>query len=365
MGVSRSAVIIGAGVAGSAAAAHLTRRGWAVTIVESRPFPRSKVCGEFVSPAATGLLESLIGPGELLEAGARRIGTLTLESGTRTRTWTLPEPAWSLSRRGLDHLLLERARSAGAVVVQPDLVSRVRYGVDGIRVDLASGGEVSAAIVVHADGSGRHDPAGPTPLARGLIGLKCHARTPIEGVRLRAHRGGYCGAIGIEGGLSTFAMCVSGGLLRDAGGDRDTLLARIWPGIDPSQREGEWHACGVARSPHRTGGHPRSFRIGNAGGAVDPVGGEGIGLALWSAATLAGLLNDNDDLAHAARAYRDAWRHRLRTRLPACRLAAEALMRPRLLAAIWPMLAAPALTIAPWYRLTGKPTRVASARPAA
>lgn len=363
--MSRSAAVIGAGAAGSAAAAHLARLGWAVTVIESRAFPRSKVCGEFISPAATGLLEALIGPGDLLGAGARRVGTLTLESSDKSRTWTLPEPAWSLSRRGLDHLLLERARAAGATVLQPELVTGVEYSQSGVRVELASGREIPADIVVHADGSGRHDPAGPIPLARGLIGLKCHARATVDGVRLRAHRGGYCGAIGIEGGLSTFAMCVSARLLRDAGGDRDALLARIWPGLDPAQRVGDWHACGVARSAHRPGGHYRSFRVGNAAGAVDPVGGEGIGLALWSAATLAGLIDSTGDHARAAREYHAAWNHRLRTRLPACRLAAEALMRPALLAAFWPMLAAPALTIAPWYRLTGKPPRVARARGAA
>jgi flavin-dependent dehydrogenase len=357
--------VIGAGAAGSALAIHLASAGVLVDLIESKPFPRAKVCGEFVSPAGTEALEALISPTDLVEAGARRIGTLSLACGRRRFRWTMPTPAWALSRRSLDAMLLQRAVSAGARVIQPERVADVEYRQDGVSLDLASGRRLEANLVIHADGSGRHDPAGPIPTVRGLVGIKCHARAPwpIEGIEMRAGPGLYGGAIAVEDGQATFALCVTPSALARSANDRDALLSTLWPEFDASMRVGDWMACGVARSRYITPGHHRSLRIGNAAAAVDPVGGEGIGLALWSAHTLARTLVQTLAAApprslameplrrHMAACYR----RRLLTRAPACRLAAELLMRPALLGVLWPALSLPSLSVSPWYRLTGKP----------
>ncbi len=353
----RRIAIIGAGAAGASLALRLAQRRFDVTVIESRAFPRAKVCGEFISPAATADLESVLSPRELIDAGARRVDTLALELGNRERSWTMPEPAWALSRRSLDAILLDKAKGAGVTALQPERVASVDYGDEAVSLHLASRGRVDADLVVHADGSGRLDPAGPTPTARNLVGLKCHARpaTPTLGIRMRSAPGVYGGAIGVEQGLTTFALCATAAAIARHRGDRDALLAAVWPAYHPSQRHGDWMACGVARSNYITPGHPRSFRIGNAAGAVDPVGGEGIGLALWSAARLAELLESEADIAAIHKRFEALYRRRLRTRLPACRAAAEVLLRPRLVRTMWSTLAMPALTIRPWYALTGKP----------
>ncbi|MGP1272158.1 MAG: NAD(P)/FAD-dependent oxidoreductase [Phycisphaerales bacterium] len=362
MGSDRHAVVLGGAAAGATAGLGLARAGWCVTIIESARFPRAKVCGEFVSPAVTALLESLIPAEDLLEAGARRVRELTLWLGQRRRDWPMHAPAWAISRRSLDDLLLARARQEGARVLQPERASGVSHEQGRVAVTLASGERIEADIVVHADGRGRLDAAGPTPTAKGIVGLKCHAELPMPlgGIHMRAARGAYAGGIDVEHGLATIALCATHDRLRDAAGDRDALLADLWPGYEPAWRRGEWLACGVARSGYRRPSDLRSFRVGNAAAAVDPVGGEGIGLAIWSACILAESLRGLDPRDGAAierlhRGFATAYHRRLRTRRPACRLAAELLMRPRLLAMAWPLLAAPRLTIEPWYRLTGKP----------
>ncbi|TVQ75381.1 MAG: FAD-dependent oxidoreductase [Phycisphaeraceae bacterium] len=351
--------ILGAGPAGCSCAFHLLRGGYTVTLIEAKAFPRIKVCGEFVSPAATSCLELLLSPDELAALGARRVGMLALEVGDRVLEWAMPSPAWVLSRRGLDHALLERVRDAGATVMQPVRVARVEYEDDGVRVMLADGSAVRADLVVHADGSGRQDPAGPTPVRPGVVGLKCHLRLPphaaIKGLRMRAGRGAYVGFVGVEDGEATAALVASDRLLRQHKADRDALLRALWPAYDSAWRSSEWLACPVAGSGYIAPGHQRSFRIGNAAGAVEPVGGEGIGMALWAGMMLAQILNTNDlPATHAdfARLYRA----RLRWRRPACRLASMALVRPRLVSAMMPLLSAmPGLTLRPWYALTGKP----------
>jgi len=353
--------IIGAGPAGSAAAIELARGGVDVVVIESRAFPRVKPCGEFISPAVTAELEALVPAERLRAAGARRVDRFVLEVGEREAAWPLPAPAWALSRGRLDALLLERAREAGARVMQPESVRGVVYGDAGARVRLARGAVVRADAVIHADGSGRHDPAGPVRADRSILGIKCHLRAGrgLEGVRIRSVRGAYVGTIEVEDGLVTCACAVSTRLVRARGGDLDALLAAAWPGYRREWRDTDWKTCPIPRSGYRRPGHARSFRVGNAVAAVDPIGGEGIGLALWSG-RLVGRLLARDGVHNSAafvRAQREvarAYRARLRTRLPACRVAAWALARPWLIRAAWPILTASPAMMGPWFRLTGK-----------
>jgi menaquinone-9 beta-reductase len=357
--VTLHAAIIGAGPAGCSAAIHLARRGCRVTLIERKAFPRVKVCGEFISPAATENLESLLTPDELRNAGARTVDRLTFALGDRERTWTMPVPAWVLSRRALDDELVRVARRAGVDVRQPATVRTVAYHDNRVAVERTDAEPLTADLVIHADGSGRHDTAKPTPNRPGVIGLKCHIRphrdAPIVGLRMHAGPGAYVGMVGVEHHEATVALVARTTVLNRHDNDRDRLLASLWPDYDPSTRTTPWLACGVAGSPYITPGHPRSFRLGNAAAAVEPVGGEGIGLALWSGHTLAHTLRTTPDPSTAQRTFAKAYRQRLRVRRPACRAAAETLMRPTLVNLIWPALAHPTFTLRPWYTLTGKP----------
>jgi len=351
--------IIGAGPAGSAAAIGLARAGQRIALIESKPFPRAKVCGEYISPAATDILESMVSPGMLRSAGAKRVGTLVLEEGSREIAWRMPRESWVVSRRSLDAMLLDRARDAGADIFHPARVERVRYAEDTVEIGLASGETIRASIVIHADGIGRHDPSGPVPMRPGVVGLKCHVRgMTIDGLCMRAARGAYIGSVGVERGEGTIALVARSDLLRHHGGNPDALVRAAWPAFDPAHRIGDWLSCGVAGSRYIEPGHARSFRIGNAAAAVEPVGGEGIGLAMWAGVTLAELLSQTGALAVVHRRFARMYRARIRVRRHACRLGAEVLMRPALVRALWPVLAvAPGAIVHPWYGLTGKPVR--------
>lgn len=356
-------IVIGAGPAGSAAAWTMARAGIPVTLVERSTFPRSKVCGEFISPAGAPVLEHILSRTGLVTLGARQTDRITLIAGGASRTWDLPQPAWSISRSTLDEALLDAACRAGAEIVQPASVRSAEYGAEWVTVALADGRRMDCALVVHADGVGRHDAPGsrPTPAARGLVGLKCHLRAPpgvLRGLGMRAARGAYVGTIELEAGLGTCALAARANMVRKLGCE-DDLLRTLWPEYSPHWREGPWLASSVPRAGFTAGGHLRSVRVGNAAAAVDPVGGEGIGLALWAGARAGALIaeawrKDFDGMALAAMRSEFArdYRMRLRTRLPACRAAAWLLMRPALAAAA---LRLPDRAFWSWYRLTGKP----------
>src|SRR5215467_12594139 len=68
---STDVVVVGAGPAGAATAILLARRGHRVTLFDRARFPRDKVCGEYLSPEASRILDRL-GVLEAVEhAGAR------------------------------------------------------------------------------------------------------------------------------------------------------------------------------------------------------------------------------------------------------------------------------------------------------
>lgn len=52
-------LVVGAGPAGASLGIHLRRSGYSVTLIDSEKFPRDKVCGDFVGPLALKELERL------------------------------------------------------------------------------------------------------------------------------------------------------------------------------------------------------------------------------------------------------------------------------------------------------------------
>src|SRR5271156_5064438 len=66
-------VVVGAGPAGSAAAAWAARAGQDVLVIDSATFPRDKACGDGLTPRAVAELEGL-GLGDWLDTRIRHRG---------------------------------------------------------------------------------------------------------------------------------------------------------------------------------------------------------------------------------------------------------------------------------------------------
>ena len=340
-------LIVGGGPAGCVAAALLARGGLRVTLVEAARFPRDKVCGECLSDLA---LETLAAS-DLLKPLAR-LAPVTLRGcdlfgqGGEVASLNLPAQMWGVTRKAMDAVLLDAARSAGAEVVQPARVERVEPGRPPAVTlrDLSAGGVTTRRpdLVLLADGKSLFP--GGKPKATGDLGVKAHFRgvdARPNRIALFGVRGHYAGLApvsdGTGGRLWNLACNVPARRVKAFGGDHDALLRQMC-GENPKlkeafasvERAGPWLACPLPRFAPRGDWPAGVIPLGNAAAALEPVGGEGMGLAIASAAraadfVLCGRTSPADSAALLGQ-YRRLWR----TRRAACRSAAMLLSSPRL-----------------------------------
>ncbi|MCK5438679.1 MAG: FAD-dependent oxidoreductase, partial [Gemmatimonadetes bacterium] len=86
----RDVVVVGGGPAGAATATHLARAGLDVCVLDRARFPRDKACGEFLSPAATPLLEDLGVRDAIDAAGAKRLDQVRIFGGDQRLDLAFP-----------------------------------------------------------------------------------------------------------------------------------------------------------------------------------------------------------------------------------------------------------------------------------
>lgn len=160
--VESDVVVVGAGPAGSTAAAYLARHGLTVSLLEKARFPREKVCGDGLTPRASRQLVRL-GIDTSEEAGWLRNRGLRIYGG-RSEPFELDWPDLSdyppyglvRPRADFDDLLARHAVANGATlyeettVTDPILDERTDH-IIGVRSK--DGREFRAPLVVAADGN--------------------------------------------------------------------------------------------------------------------------------------------------------------------------------------------------------------------
>jgi len=328
--------VAGSGPAGAAAAAHLARAGCAVALLDRQTFPRDKVCGDFVGPAAIAELDGLgvTGRPEFRRANEIRRAALYLDgeeliSRDFPRAEGLPECGRVIPRIALDHWIVQAAAGAGAELLEGHLVTG--YAVHGelVHVHTRNGRGtrvLTARLLIGADGAG-------SVIARRLAGRRRDDDRRMIAVRA------YCegvGGVSDCAGLYFSAVSFPGYTWVFPAGDgtanvgvglalgtvpktplrlRDLLAERA--ANDPVLRR----RLGRARIVGRVAGWPlptydpqwplsgdRVLLAGDAAGLVNPLNGEGIQAALasgrWAAEAAVACLAEGDLSARALGRYR-------------------------------------------------------------
>jgi flavin-dependent dehydrogenase len=399
MSVDCDALVIGAGPAGSAAAILLAAAGWRVVLVEQQAFPRRKVCGECIAAGNLELLDRL-GVGAEFRALAgpelRRVGWMnetTTVAAEMPACTSGPYPfGRALGREHLDPLLLARARALGVTVLQPFQVRAVSGAVGRYSIEVQARGQraqrLESRVLIDAHGSWERGPR--------MTGEETEERRPNRAGDLFAFkatysnaaispgflpvlalRGAYGGMVLGESGRTTLACCIRRDALAacraaeprvTAGLAVEAYLRRECEGVrrllESARREGAWLSVGPLRPGMRLGAPNGVFRVGNAAGESHPLIGEGISMALQSAALLAPILTsrppasfDEERAADAHRRYAAAWASAFLPRMRLAAAYAHLAMRPPLARAAGAVLRRwPGLLITA-TRLAGKTRR--------
>ena len=198
-------IVIGAGPAGAASALFLEGQGYKVALLDRGRFPRDKVCGEFISPAADALLQK-IGVLAAVEAlNPMRLQGVVLsahESAQVTIDYPLSSEGGSMSslslpRHELDALLVTQAKSRGITVLEEHQVTDFVFS--GDRVAGVEGRD--AANVVVAAVGGRVGGAGASRRPASQPGRQATRHHPrARRARPQGRRPGRAAGVGASRG---------------------------------------------------------------------------------------------------------------------------------------------------------------------
>jgi flavin-dependent dehydrogenase len=389
------ALIIGGGPAGSTAARLLSRAGWSVVMVEKTPFPRRKVCGEFISATSLPLLsERAVEDAFLKRAGpeVRRVG---LFAGKTVLTSVMPTAGkadWgrALGREHLDVMLVDAALAAGADLWQPWKAIALEKTREGYLCRIAKDGdteELSSRIVIMAKGSWEKsrliDEDFRAPAGSDLLAFKAHfidSRLPDDLMPLIVFPGGYGGMVHTDDGRVSLSCCIRRDVLERCRGTNEkaaeAVLRHIMKhcegvrdALERSRLDGSWLSAGPIRPGIRPSSVDGMFFVGNVAGEAHPIVAEGISMAMQSSWLLCRQLIGNEERLHSGATlkeigsdYRREWRAAFATRIHAAATFAHLAMQPH--AAV----AAPLLKLFPavltWgAKLSGKAKEVVTFDP--
>lgn len=333
--------IIGAGPAGSIAAILLARQGHSVALIEQHRFPRDKVCGECLSAVGMDLLvrhrlwESL--------APSRPVrltrSELIAPSGAIASV-DLPLPMWGISRSILDSTLIDQARDAGVEIVQPARCERIDPTSVTVRnlVTNESRQRRSKHMLI-ADGKAASGLAHPEPTKD--LGIKAHfqnVQSIPNTIALFGLRGHYVGLAPVENSRWNVAMSVPSDRVRSFKGDLDALFAQLLTENTElanrfchATRTSDWLASPLPRFAVASRWPEGIIPIGNAAAALEPIGGEGMGLAMRSAELAADAIDValRNDRPVDTDALRQSFTKLWKTRRFAARATAMLMSRPR------------------------------------
>jgi len=375
-------LVIGAGPAGAAAALRLAWLGRRVLLTDRNLFPRPKVCGCCLSPAALRELALLdlragsVSPGVPLEAVW--IGS----AGSEARIDATGGA--TLSREKLDSELVRAAIAAGAAWLPGTTVAEIEehhagavasvrgarnapFAIHAKLIVIAAG--LADAIRVRRTSAGQDRSMQPRSrqIARAsLIGLGTTLPADVGTLSggelvMAVGRPGYAGIVRLEDGRIDVAAAIDAAAVSAAGSPAlaiDMILAEVG-GIARRSVPHDALATAAIRAtpplthttPLTSGTHGSIVRIGDAAAYVEPFTGEGIGWALASARVLASTLECSASSADFSSRFAAAHASVFAAHHARCRRIARAVRRPWLLAGavqaarLVPALAARAI---PW-----------------
>ncbi len=354
-------LIVGAGPAGASLAIRLAKKNFDITLVEREKFPRHKLCGEFISPECLSHFKELGVFGEMISAGGERITeTVFYEPGGNSVSVPSKwfggdlQGALGLSRAEMDFRLLEKAKEAGAEVLEEyaaiGLLSSKEGNIRGLRFRTVNGNlkEITADLIIDATGRARviakladknfltqrrqnnsSNYQVPTTdhkkearvnrvrttnneqiqnpkskIQNRFVGFKAH----LENVNLSRgvceiyfFRGGYGGLSHVENNFANHCFLIRAEVVKQCGGDAERIVKevifqnkRAFQTMKDAAPVSEWLAVSVDGFGGKNLNPAKNiFAVGDASAFIDPFTGSGMLMAFEGAEILAEVIAEN------------------------------------------------------------------------
>jgi geranylgeranyl reductase family protein len=321
---STDVLVVGAGPAGSAAAAWAARAGHDVVLADAAVFPRDKACGDGLTPRAIAELDQL-GLGDWVRGSARNRGLRAAGFGQELLLpWpggSLPDHGGAVPRTELDDRIRSVALDDGALPIEGARAVDVERDGDRVTAVVFAAAEgtpfrVGCSRLVVADGA-------RSTLGR-ILGREWH-RDTAYGVAARGYvRSGraddewissHLELRGTEGellsgygwvfplGAAAGEVNIGVGTLATARRPAGVQLRNLLSFYADSRRE-DWQLDGPVRAPASallpmggavSGVAGRNWAlVGDAAGCVNPLNGEGIDYGLETGRTVVRLFGEDD-----------------------------------------------------------------------
>lgn len=312
---TRDVVIAGGGPAGASAAIALTASGRSVLLLEREHFPRPRI-GESLPPKIEPLLAALGVADAVSAAGfVRMSGTTVCRGGEILRHDFDPgrrRLGYQVERDRFDRILLDRARAAGAEVLEGTWAARGIFtasdAIGGVIAEGAHAGEYAARITLDATGAAgalaralgarRREALRTAALCGYWRGSAKPADFPEEDTLFEMLPDGWIWSVLRADGLRNVTLGVDAGTLKHR--DRPALeLYRdrlsgsklVGPLLTSAVLETELTAHDATWTEAEAYSGPGWLLAGDAASVIDPLTSQGVYKAIQSGLAAAAVIN--------------------------------------------------------------------------
>lgn len=308
--------VIGAGPAGSTAAAYLVEAGLKVCLIEKKSFPREVLCGEFVSPE---VINSIIDFNKLNEFHQLNPNPVTqlriINNNGKQISSDLGFTAYGLRRSLLDKFLLDAAIENGAKVYQPYKIVKVKRQEKFYRLLLEDESKkeiyISSKKVLAAYGKqnilDKKLNRDFTDQQSGLNGIKFHLPSdliknlPSNEIRIYLDDDLYCGINKVDDEIITICFLEKGNKeihprekLVNTINKNKSFIELFKSGFEDYLLNADIYGTSSIFFGKRKLVEDGIFMIGDAAKVIAPLAGDGIGMAMESAKLVSKILIDEN-----------------------------------------------------------------------
>jgi menaquinone-9 beta-reductase len=218
--------IIGGGLAGLTLSISLAKQGFAVILFEKETYPFHKVCGEYISLESWHYLETEMGvPLQKMNVPIIKKLWVTAPNGNSLHT-NLDLGGFGISRYTLDNSLKDIAENIGVTILQNCKVEDVNFNEDIFSIKTTQGIYTSKVCCGSWGKRSNLDikwqrlfTTKTSDRLNNFIGVKYHVKTdfPNDVIALHNFENGYCGISQIEDGKHCVCYLTKATNLKKAG----------------------------------------------------------------------------------------------------------------------------------------------------